>query len=238
MNGGKRFYRDAVAAPADAGGFVVLLDGRPIRTPAGQRLRLPVPALAEAVAGEWAAQEDLIRPETMPLTRLAATAVDRVAAERPAVVEMLVGYGGSDLLCYRAPEPPDLALRQHRCWQPLLDWAHARFGAALVATEGVMPVAQPAEAIAALACAVDELDDLELTAVATVAQATGSLIIALALVTGRIDDGMALTAAEQDADYQAERWGELAEITDRRRRLARDITDASRFVTLARRGAA
>ncbi|TVR80617.1 MAG: ATPase [Rhodospirillales bacterium] len=232
----RRFYREATAAPVEAGSFTIVLDGRAMRTPAGAPFVLVSPDLAQAIAEEWSAQPDMLRPDTMPLTRLAATAIDRIAPQRQAMIDTLVGYGGSDLVCYRASGPPDLVVRQHRSWQPLLDWAADRLGAHLAVTEGVMPITQSPQALAALARAVSGLDDLALTALAVVAQASGSLVIALALTAGRIDPAAALAAAEQDADYQAERWGAVAEITERRRRLESEIADAARFLALIRHG--
>ena len=41
----KRFYKEVAVAPRD-GGFAVLLDGRPVKTPAQNGLVLPIEALA------------------------------------------------------------------------------------------------------------------------------------------------------------------------------------------------
>src|SRR5512134_155821 len=188
----QRFYKAATASPAEGdedggSGFRIRLDGRPIRTPGGRPLLLPARALAEAVAAEWQTQGKRIDVASMPFTRLAATAVDRVAEGRPGIVEMLLSYSGADVLCYRAEEPADLAVRQHEQWQPLLDWAEERLGARLLVTRGILPVDQPEPAIAALSGALDAMNSYELTGLAIVAQACGSLVIALALSHGRID---------------------------------------------------
>lgn len=233
----QRFYKTATAAPAEGdganAGFGVRLDDRPIRTPGGRPLTLPAEALAEAIAAEWRAQSKRIDVAAMPFTRLAATAVDRVAEGRAAVVETLLSYAGGDVLCYRAEEPADLALRQHRRWQPLLDWAAEALGAHLVVTHGILPVAQPDEATAALRAALDALDGWQLTALAVIAQACGSLVIALALVRGRIDTEEAFALSQLDESYQIERWGEDAEAARRSRALHDDIRDAWRFMMLA-----
>ncbi|MCU0893574.1 MAG: ATPase [Rhodospirillales bacterium] len=234
----KRFYKTAAASLADGdeegSGYRVSLDGRPIRTPGGRPLILPTQAVAEAIAEEWERQTDRIDVAAMAFTRLAATAVDRVAEGRPAVIEMLLSYAGADALCYRAEEPIDLVLRQQQRWQPLLDWAAESLGARLVVTLGILPVAQPEPALAALRLVLDGMDSWELTALAVIAQACGSLVLALALARGRIQPAEAFALSQLDESYQIERWGEDAEAARRRLALHDDIRDAWRFMLLAR----
>ncbi len=227
----KRFYSSA-STTLDQGGFLILLDGRPVRTPAGSHLCLPASALAVAIAEEWSAQTDAIRPQTMPLTRLAATAIDRVAVARAAVIDDLVRYGGSDLVCYRAEAPADLVLRQHQCWKPLVDWIEAAYGVRLAVTAGIMPIEQSEDALLALRQAFDGHSGLALSAVALAVQTSGSAVLGLALANGQLDAASAFRAAELDASYQIERWGEDAEATERRRRLRDDLSCAARFLAL------
>lgn len=228
----KRFYEDAAATTLDDGAFSVALDGRPIRTPGGAVLSVPVESLAAAVAAEWAAQEDEVRPLTMPLMRLAATAVDRIGRERDAVVAQLATYGESDLLCYRADGPAALVDKQEEAWQPLLDWLAAVHGASLLVTHGVTHIAQPAEALAALRDAVSSLDDHRIAAVSQLITACGSLVLALAVTARRIDAGEAVAASQLDELWQAEEWGHEEEATKRRRALAEEIESAARFLDL------
>src|SRR5439155_3789549 len=136
--GVRRVYQAATAAPAP-GGWGIALDQRPLRTPGGNPLTLPSAQLAQAIAEEWEAQERDIRPATMPLFRLAATAVDRTAVQRDLVVAETANYAATDLVCYRADQPPALAARQRAAWQPLLDWAAGRCDAALCVTSGIVP---------------------------------------------------------------------------------------------------
>jgi chaperone required for assembly of F1-ATPase len=234
--GAKRFYR-TVAIAAGEGGFRVLLGGRPVRTPAGIPLALPKAALAAAVANEWLAQDETLRPETMPLTRLAATALDRVAQHRTALINGLVDYAGADLICYRADDPPDLTALQAAVWQPLVDWAEAACGVRLLVRTGVVPFAQPPTAVDALRTMVATASDLRLTGLASVVQASGSLLIGLALLHGRIDADTAVEAALLDERWQAARWGVDEEAEARRAEIAADILAASLFLSLAEDGA-
>jgi chaperone required for assembly of F1-ATPase len=231
----KRFYKDA-AVGACEGGYSVLLDRRPVKTPGGLPLVVPSAALAGAVADEWRAQEEKIRPHTMPLTQLAATALDKVGPARRAVVDQLVSYGATDLLCYRAEEPVDLVARQTASWQPLVDWARETFGSRLMVTAGVIPVDQPVSAIDALRTAVESFNDVELTAMAAIVQASGSLVVGLAVVLGRIDGEAAFETSQLDESYQIERWGDDSEAAERRLRLQDDILAAAKFLVLAREG--
>lgn len=229
----KRFYKQAGVISA-ADGHRVALDGKPIRTPARTEMVLPTAALAEAVAAEWQAQEGEIRPADMPLTQLAATAIDRISTERAAVIEELVGYAETDLLCYHAEEPEDLVARQLASWQPLLDWAAETFEAPFQVTAGIMPAHQPEPALLGARRALETLSDMELTALASLTAACGSLIVALAVRHGQISAEEAFSVSQLDETYQIEQWGEDEEARRRRAALLRDIEAAATFLSLCR----
>ena len=203
----KRFWKEAQVLPA-VGGFAVHLDGRPVKTPAKAALILPNRAMAEAVAAEWNAQDGVLDPETMPCTRAANSALDKLSVQRAEVAAMLAAYGGSDLLCYRATRPQPLIERQAAAWTPLLDWAAAEFGAPLVVTPGVMPTAQPEDSLARLAAQVDALDPFRLAAFHDLVAISGSLVLALAVIRGRIGAEEAWAIARLDETWQIEQWGE------------------------------
>lgn len=209
-------------------------DGRPVRTPLGLPLVLPTEALAAAVAAEWEAQKAEIVPVAMPLTQIASTVLDRVSPNRESFCAAVAAYGRSDLLCQRAEGPPDLVRRQEDQWGPLLGWVAARYGARLAVDAGVMPIAQPGEAVAALETAVAGLDDWTLAAAGVVAAASGSLVLALAVVEGRIGDMEAFDLAVLDEVWQNARWGEDREAVARRDAVAADLAAAARFVRLLR----
>jgi chaperone required for assembly of F1-ATPase len=225
----KRFYRDVEVAAAGEG-HRVLLDGRPIRTPAKRALTLPSAALAEGLAAEWRAQGGTIRPEDMPLTRLANTAQDRMPELRAAAIDEAVGYAGTDLLCYRAATPLALVERQQRLWQPLLDWAASTFGTRLAVTTTLLPVTQPDTAVRGLRAAVEELGDWPLVGLHAATTALGSLVLGLALTRGRIDAERALAASLLDELFEIERWGRDAEAERRHAALRREVESATQFL--------
>jgi chaperone required for assembly of F1-ATPase len=229
----KRFYQNAETA-AMPGGYGVMLDGKPIKTPAKQALVVPSAALAAAIAAEWDTQHEEVRPTRMPLTRLAGTAIDRVTPQREAIVRQIADYAGTDLVCYRAEHPPGLAARQHEAWQPLVDWAVRRYGSPLEITVGVFPITQPAASLRAFAAAVAEQDDFALAALHLLTGACGSVVIALALIEGRLDAVEAYAASQLDESFQIEAWGEDDEQALRRQALATDISAAAQFLTLLR----
>ena len=229
----KRVYRTVTCGPVK-GGWGVALDGRALRTPGRAQLVLPSQALAEAIAAEWEAQPNEILPATMPLFRLAATAIDRTAPQRDRVAGEIAGYAGTDLVCYRADQPPALAALQQASWQPLLDWVRQRYDAALAVTSGILPAQQSPAALNAFAAAVAAHDDFPLTALHALTTACGSLVIALAVLEGRLDAGEAFAASQLDETYQSEAWGKDAEAEARRQVLAADIAASARFLALLR----
>jgi len=234
----KRFWREASAGPAEEGGHAVRLDGRPVRTPAGHALVVPGPALAAAIAAEWAGQGHgpgaAVAPHRMPLTQLACTALDRIGADPAATVTAILRIAETDLLCYRADEPPALVARQTEAWQPMLDWLARTHDVPLAVTAGLMPVAQPPAALAALRQAVAGLAPLELAALGLAAAAAGSLALALALAAGRLTAAEAAALALLDETFQAEFWGRDAEAEERRERIAADLEAAGRLFALLR----
>jgi chaperone required for assembly of F1-ATPase len=229
----KRVYRAVAVAPGD-GGWQVMLDSRVLRTPAKAPLLLPNRALAEAIAAEWDSQVKTVVPATMPLMRLAATAIDRVAPQRTQVIEEVAGYAGTDLICYRADRPAELVARQQAVWQPLVDWATLRYDAPLLVTTGVVPRLQPAGAVAAIQAAVAAFDDFSLTALHGLTTACGSVVIALALAESHLEPEAAWQVSQVDETFQIEKWGEDAEAGRRRAAIRADIEASCRFLALVR----
>jgi chaperone required for assembly of F1-ATPase len=202
----KRFYQRAHVGECGDGGYPLLLDGKPVRTPGRRQLAAPPRALAELLAAEWDAQKDEVDPARMPLTRLANAAIDAVTEAPAAVAEEVAKYLASDLVFYRAGAPAGLGMRQRQAWDPLLAWAGSQFGARFLTVEGVTFAEQPGEAVAAMrACVPDE--PWRLAAVASITSLTGSALIALALAHGALDLETAWAAAHVDEDWQMEQWG-------------------------------
>lgn len=231
----RRFWTraEAVAAP---GGWTVRLDARAVMTPTKNPLVTPHRAVAEACAAEWAAQGERIDPGAMPVTRALNSAIDRVAPQFAIVAASVAAYGESDLLCYRAPGPEALAARQAAAWDPWLAWARARWGAALICAAGVIPVAQPAGSVAALAQVVAARDPLSLTALHDLVALSGSLVLGLAVDEGALDAGEAWALSRVDEVWQAEQWGEDAEAAQAAALKAQAFAEAARLAALLRAG--
>lgn len=227
----KRFYKE-VAARGDADGHAILLDGRPVRTPAKAALEVPTPQLAEAIVGEWEAQGDTIDPRSMPLTGLANAAIDRVAPEQAAFVRALAAYGESDLLCYRADTPDSLVARQAERWDPLLAWARRRFDVDFEVVCGILHRPQPATTLERLRKAVEARDAFALAGLSPLITIPGSLIIALALAEGEIDVSTAWAATTVDEAWQIAQWGEDKDEAQRLEARRREFEAAYRFLRL------
>jgi chaperone required for assembly of F1-ATPase len=201
----RRFY-DKATTVALADGHAVRLDGKPVRTPARRVLAAPTLALAEAIAAEWQAQQDVIDPAKMPLTRLANAIIDGVADAPQPVADEIAKYLASDLVFYRAGSPPGLVERQARHWDLILDWARQGLGAEFKLGEGVVYVAQPQASLAAARAAIPD-EPWRLGAVHAITTLTGSALIALAMARGALSADAAWQAAHVDEDWNTAQWG-------------------------------
>ena len=224
----KRFWKQVTIEPGNG----IALDGKPVRTPGRAPLMLPTPQLAEAVAGEWRAVGETIDPRAMPLTGLANAAIDRIAPDPAAFAAGLAAYGESDLLYYRAEDPPELVARQRAAWDPLLEWARGRYDVHFETVAGVMHRAQPEATIARLSEAVAALDPFRLAGLSPVVTISGSLVAALALIEDAADSDTVWSAAQIDEDWQAEQWGEDTLATQAREARRAEFDAGVRFLGL------
>ena len=206
----KRFWR-AASVEEQGAGFTILLDARPVKTPARVALALPTRRLAEAIAAEWDAQKDTVDPRAMALTGLANAAIDRVAPDPATFAAGLSQFGASDLLYYRAERPRRLVEIQAAAWDPLLEWARRRFDIDFVLGSGVMPVDQPDATVRTLGHAVATYEPFRLAALSPLVTVGGSLIAALALAEGVVARDAAWTAVTIDEQFQLDEWGNDAE---------------------------
>ncbi|MHA6326157.1 ATP12 family chaperone protein [Roseivivax sp. CAU 1753] len=228
----KRFWTEARTEPTDTG-WQVLLDARPIKTPAKAPLVVPTAAFADAIAAEWDAQVDVIDPATMPVTRSANAAIDKVHIQRAEVADMLAAYGDSDLLCYRADAPADLVARQAEVWDPYLEWAAETFGVRLEPRVGVMHIPQDPRAVETLRGYVHRIDPFGLAAFHDLVSLTGSLVLGFAATRGH-DPETVWQASRLDEEWQAEQWGadeDAAALAEIKRRA---FADAVRIWHLSR----
>lgn len=228
----KRFWKEAQVTETEKG-YSVELDGRPVRTPLKSHLSLPSRAMAEAVALEWGAQDGEIKPVTMPVTRAANAAIDKVTVQHGEVADMIAAYGDSDLLCYRAASPQELVSRQAEAWDPLLDWADDTFGARLIPVEGVMHAPQNRQALERLAAPVHAMDPFRLTAFHDLVGISGSLVLGLAAIHEVKDIQTLWRLSRIDETWQEEQWGVDEEARAQAAMKESDFYAAKRFHDLA-----
>lgn len=228
----KRFWTD-VSVVEQPGGYGIRLDARPVKTPAKATLLVPTCALAEAVAAEWRAQQGLILPAAMPFTRSANSAIDKVAAQRAEVVDLIAAYADADLICYRATGPARLVARQADAWDPLLHWM-TTIGAPLQARAGVIHVAQRPASLALMRQRVDALGNFELTAFHDLVALSGSLVIALALIDGLHPPQKLWTLSRIDEMWAVEVWGPDDEAAAAATAKQQDFLHAATFYSLSK----
>lgn len=222
----KRFYSEASAAPSD-GGWAIFLDGRPVKTPERHVLAAPCEALAVEMAAEWDAQVKHIDPFTMPLTRLAHVAIDRMEQSRDAATAEIARFAGTDLLSHRSDDSA-LAARQARQWDPVLEWASTALDAPLKSAVSLLALEQPESSIEALRARADALDAWRLTALTSAVPLLGSAVLGFALLEAEIDGATAFALSRLDEDYQAERWGEDSEAVEMAANRKRDLLACER----------
>jgi chaperone required for assembly of F1-ATPase len=241
----KRFWTDATCVTTETDGnvgYAILLDGKPMRLPGGAVLTIPSFALARSIAEEWqkagGGKGSNVSAADTPLTSLAGTAQLRIAADPTPTVDALARYAESDLLCYRANSPDALVHRQSRDWQPWLDWAALTYDAPLKITSGVVFVAQSPDSLRALRRAVAAFDPWLLAGLGVLVSALGSLVLGLAVASGKLDAGRAHELGALDELFQAELWGQDREAENRRNAVAAEVALGARFMSLVRGGAA
>ncbi|MBS0980537.1 ATP12 family chaperone protein [Acetobacter thailandicus] len=231
----KRFWKDVDVVPQD-NGWVIHLDGRPLRLPGRTLLHVSAQPLAEALAAEWRqagkGPGELFHVDELPLTGLCGTMTERVPAEREGMTEALLAYAHSDLLCYRADNWSELSRLQEEQWGRWLSWCARTFGASLQVTEGIMPITQPSEAVKALRDALEGMTPAELTVLAVAVPVLGSLVLGLAALKSDEDAEALVKCAMLDEQSQMERWGADIAITDCMAAKVRDVADVLRFRSL------
>ncbi len=231
-SGVKRFHKKAGVIKGLNGLFLVALDNTPAKTPSGADLGSPSRALAKAMADEWDAQTETIDPNTMPLCKLSATAIDRIRNNRDDVIGITLKIVETDLLCYRAEEPEELVSIQHASWQPELDWAKQEFKISLNVTAGILPIIQPEASLVILREVLMTLNDYMLMGVTNAAAVSGSLILSLSMFNRRIDAEAMFEKSVLEERFQMDKWGSDEETIKRHKMIQSDIKISEQFLNL------
>ncbi|XP_024359709.1 uncharacterized protein [Physcomitrium patens] len=205
---GRRFYKKTHTKPAEDGsGYIVMLDGRELKTPARKPLKVPNAALALAIAAEWEWQQSGIRPYTMPMMKLAATSIDQIPRDRERVIHTLLKYFHTDSLCLRAEDTDPVAEKQSAVWDPLIDWAEQEIGERPAVTSSIFGTTQPSHVLEAMEKVLMQSSDWQLAAIDWLAGTARSLIVALAIARGRLGIEEAMEVIRLEENHQVEEWG-------------------------------
>jgi len=229
----KRFYKD-VAVEEIEGGFRVTLDSRAVKTQGGRPQVVPTRAIAELLAGEWAAQGEEIDPAGFTFRDFADFAIDHIRQDRAETVSALLAYAETDTLCYRADPDEPLYSRQLELWEPLLTAAEARHGVRFERASGILHRPQPPETLAALRQLLENEDVFTLAPLRSLASLAASLTVALAALEAEADTTALFAAANAEEDWQAEQWGWEWTAEERRAGRLADFEKAARFARAAR----
>lgn len=227
----KRFWKEAMAVP-EASGWGIALDGRPVRTPHRAPLIVWSAPLAEAITAEWREQGETVDPAAMPMTGIANAAIDLASPDPAAFAEPIAAYAATDLFCYRDDRDALLQAEQVAAWNPLLAWAEARFGIEFAITQGILPIDQPPETVAALRTATFAVDPWRMAALTPLVTIGGSLVAGLACIEDAVNAEILWEAVSLDELYQERRWGADAEAQAQRAAHKRDWDSAVRFLRL------
>lgn len=229
----KKFWTDVSVVEVE-GGYTVQLDKRPVKTPAKATLVVPTLAMVEMIAAEWEVQDGTVKPETMPFTRSANAAIDKVTHQHAEVADMITDYGDSDLLCYRANSPAELVARQDRLWDPYLDWASENLDAKLLPRVGVIHSPQDPQSIENLRRVVHAFNAFELTAIHDLVGLSGSLILGLAAAYGHESPDSIWEISRVDERWQAEQWGNDDEALEAEAKKKSEFMHAANFFNLVK----
>ncbi len=228
----KRFYKKASVEQREQH-FTVLLDGKAIKTPAKSLCLMPTKKMAMAVANEWNDQGDKIIPQSMPITKLMNTAIDRVESRREELIDELVRYAGSDQICYRAEHPAELVALQNKVWEPLLKWINEILAINLKISNGIIFVEQEQKSLEKIRGMMEELDSFMLTALHGMITITGSVTIGYALYSDHLSIDEAWNAGHLDENFQVLQWGSDEEAEERRINLKMELQNSYNFLQLS-----
>jgi chaperone required for assembly of F1-ATPase len=220
----KRFFEQAGFDDEGA----ILLDGKPLNSPAKHPIILPNQTLAKAVAEEWNAQGEEIDKATLPLTGMASLALDIAEPRRHELLVELLEYGETDLMFYHALEE-ELAAQQRLKWQPWLNRAQVDFGTRYEVTQSIIPVSQQPENKEKHLAKLDELDHWQLAVLAGVVKPTTSLLLGWFFLEKELDATSLFDLSRLEESHNAKEWGEDADAKEKADAILKDLEIAQQF---------
>ncbi|MBI1300841.1 MAG: ATP12 chaperone family protein [Alphaproteobacteria bacterium] len=231
----KRFYK-TVSTKEAAGGYLILLDGKPVKTQSGKELNAKNQNLAEKIMLEWAEQKESINPDSMPLTQILNTEIDHVASERAKMQEAVLNYFNTDLLCYWASAPESLIEKQKALWQPQLDWFAKKFGHTLKTTTALKALIHSTDIHKILKQYVESLDHAHFTALQIATSVSGSIILGIITIEKaaspeQLVDVIYLEENFKSDLYNANKYGVDPMLEKAQAAVLRDLTAVQTYVS-------
>ncbi len=231
----KRVYK-LVSQTKTEDGYAIQLDGKFVKTSLNQPLAAPNKTVADAIVKEWSEQTDEIVPDSMPITQILTSAIDRIR-ERAAMTQTLLKYLDTDLLCYRVKQPEVLAKRQKEVWDRWLTWFDEHFESPLDVTYGLEALRQDPDTHKQIWNYLEALDDHYFTVLQIVTSLSGSIVLGLAFIEHEATADDVYNAAELEEIYHAEIAGEAEHVADpvqerRQASMRRDLAMCAKFMEL------
>ena len=181
-----------------------------MHTAKGFPLVLPTRRLALAIALEWQSQRDRIVYSTMPLLNLAIVAIDRVRPDKAAFLDKFTPSIVIDSSCVRVSGPPALKKLQRKHYDPLLRHLQQQHHITLQPTEELLAPSIASELNQArLTTLLRSLDDFTIAALDAVTSLSKSVVVALAVMDGRLSLDAAFEACRVEENYQMRTYGRV-----------------------------
>ena len=159
--------------------------------------------------------------------------LEQAAAEikkyRSEIIDKLMKYAATDMLLFWGTDK-DLILRQEKVWGPLLQWASKEFGEKFEKTHGLEVSEENQKSGYRLKAFLDCLSDKELAAYYLAALNMRSVLLAAALIKGRINAEQAYKAAYLEQLFQEEVWGEDLESKAKLAERKKELEDIENFL--------
>ncbi len=227
----KFLYNEVAAQMSADGNFMIKVDGQVFKTPNGETV-VGNGMLIKALAEELKTQKTELNFHDMPLTRYVFTAFDRVRGRRDSVINEIVRYVETDLLCYRVSSPQELVKKQDKLWQPLVDWSKDKYGIGLITSVGTLSILQDPATLKKVHQIIKLMNNFRLTGMYKAVALSGSAIVGLAILEGTLTVEKAWKIANLEESWQLERWGHDTELLERLTISKKEFADLGHFLSL------
>ena len=156
-------------------------------------------------------------------------ATKEIVAYRTDIINNLLKFATMDMLLFWGTDE-SLQAKQAEEWEPVLKWAREEFGGKYKATQSLEIQKENLDSGEGLKNFLEKLSDKQLAAFYLAALNMRSVLLASALVKGKINSEQAYKAASLEEIFQAEKWGKDIEAEAKRKERKQELTDIEKFL--------